>query len=78
MIIYKFNVLERLKNSGISTYKIRKDKVLSESTLQRLRQNQIVSIEIIDILCQLLNEKRPKNKLRSFLLCVTVFIVTCS
>ncbi len=54
MIIYKFNVLERLKNSGISTYKIRKDKVLSESTLQRLRQNQIVSIEIIDILCQLL------------------------
>lgn len=54
MIIYKFNVLERLKNNGISTYKIRKDKVLSESTLQRLRQNQIVSIEIIDILCQLL------------------------
>lgn len=54
MIVYKFDVLKRLKNNGISTYKIRKNKVLSESTLQRLRQNQIVSIEIIDILCQLL------------------------
>lgn len=52
---YKFNVLDALKNTGITTYKIRKDKLLSESTVQKLRRLEPVSWENIESLCKLLN-----------------------
>ena len=54
-IKYKINVLEELKAKGYSTYRIRKDKLLSESTVQKFRNNQSVSWENITTLCQLLN-----------------------
>lgn len=54
MIVYN-NVVERLANAGYSTYKIRKDKLLSESTMQKLRSGGIVTTETIDTLCRLLD-----------------------
>ena len=41
---YKINILEALKEKGYTTYYIRKNKLLSESTLQRLRNNQTISM----------------------------------
>ena len=35
-IIYKIDILEELNNIGYSTYKIRKEKILGESTIQKL------------------------------------------
>lgn len=52
---YKFNVLDALKNMGITTYKIRKNKLLSEATVQKLRKLKLVSWENIELLCKLLN-----------------------
>ena len=54
-IKYKINVLEELKAKGYSTYRIRKDKLLSESTVQKFRNNEPVSWENITTLCKLLN-----------------------
>lgn len=54
-IKYKINVLEELKAKGYTTYRIRKDKLLSESTVQKFRNNEPVSWENIATLCQLLN-----------------------
>lgn len=51
---YKFNVLDALKNIGLTTYKLRKEKLLSESTIQKLRNNQPVSWENIETICKLL------------------------
>ena len=51
---YKIAVLDALKAAGYSTYRIRKDKLLSESTVQKLRENKPTSWEIIEALCQLL------------------------
>jgi len=53
-IKYKINILEELKEKGYSTYKIRKDKLFSESTVQKFRNNETVSLENIATLCQLL------------------------
>ncbi len=53
-IRYKMDVLSTLKENGYSTYKIRKDKLLSESTLQKFRNEQPVSWENIETLCKLL------------------------
>ena len=51
---YKIDVLEALKAKGFTTYKIRKEKLLGESTLQKLRSGAGVSWESIEIICSLL------------------------
>jgi len=53
MIIYK-NVIEKLRDAGYTSYKIRETKVLSEGTMQAFRTNKPVNLKTIDALCQLL------------------------
>ena len=55
MLKYKINVLEALKANGLTTYKIRKDKLLSESTLQKLRERKPISWENIESICKMLD-----------------------
>lgn len=55
MIVYRIDVLEKLKSSGYSTYKLRKDKIMGEATIQQLRNNQLASWATIDTICRLLN-----------------------
>ena len=50
---FKVDVLAALKEKGITTYQIRKEKLLSESTVQKLRAGIGVSWENIETLCQL-------------------------
>ena len=52
---YKFDVLAALKEKGLTTYQIRKEKLLSESTVQKLRAGTGVSWENIETLCRLLD-----------------------
>lgn len=54
-IKYKIDVLEALKAAGYSTYKLRKDKLIGEATIQRLRGGEPVSWENIATLCALLD-----------------------
>lgn len=54
MIEYKMNVLSALKEKGYNTNRLRKEKLLSESTIQQLRENKIVSWYNIDKICNLL------------------------
>ena len=44
-----------MKEKNLSTYKIRKEKIISEGTLQHLRKNEPVSTESLSALCQALN-----------------------
>ncbi len=55
MIIYKINVLEALKEKGFSTYQLRKDKLIGESAIAKLRDSEMVGIKTIDTLCGLLS-----------------------
>jgi putative transcriptional regulator len=52
---FKVDVLAALKEKGITTYQIRKEKLLSESTVQKLRAGIGVSWENIETLCRLLD-----------------------
>ena len=52
---FKIDVLAALKEKGITTYQIRKEKLLSESTVQKLRAGIGVSWENIETLCRLLD-----------------------
>ncbi|MBQ2853963.1 MAG: helix-turn-helix transcriptional regulator [Oscillospiraceae bacterium] len=51
---FKVDVLAALKEKGITTYQIRKEKLLSESTVQKLRAGIGVSWENLETLCRLL------------------------
>lgn len=52
---FKIDVLAALKEKGITTYKIRQEKILSESTVQKLRAGKGVSWENLETLCRLLD-----------------------
>jgi len=54
-IQYKINVISALKHAGYSTYRLRKEKLLAESTLQKFRNNETVSWENLSTVCKLLN-----------------------
>ena len=54
-IIYKIDVLKELKEKGYNTNRLRKEKLLGEATIQKLREKQIVSWANIDTLCKLLD-----------------------
>ena len=51
---YKIDVLAALKAAGYTTYRIRQDNLLSQSTLQKLREGVGVSWDNIETLCRLL------------------------
>lgn len=54
MIRYSFDVLDELRKAGYTTYRLRKDKIMGERTIQQLRTGQIVSWATIDTICSLL------------------------
>ena len=53
-IVYN-NLLAMMEQKGLTTYKIRKEKIISESTLQKIRQNKSITTDSIAALCQVLN-----------------------
>ena len=52
---FKVDILTALKEKGFTTYQIRKEKLLSESTVQKLRAGIGVSWENLETLCCLLD-----------------------
>ena len=53
-VCYKIDIIAALKEKGYTTYRIRKDKVFSENTLQAFRTGKMVSFETVGKLCEML------------------------
>ena len=60
MFIYKFDVLDALKENGYTTTKLRKDKLLGENAIQSLRHGEMVGIIALEKICSLL-DMQPGN-----------------
>ena len=54
MIVYK-DIIPKLIEAGYNTNRLRKEKILPQSVMQRLRNNQPITTDTIDKLCTLLN-----------------------
>ena len=54
MIVYQ-DVVEKLKQKGYTTYAIRETGILSEGTMQSIREGKPVSLKTIDKICQILH-----------------------
>lgn len=60
VFVYKFDVLETLKESGYNTNKLRKEKLLGENAIQALRRGEMVGIIALEKICNLL-DMQPGN-----------------
>ena len=60
MFVYKFDVLESLKESGYNTARLRKEKLLGENAIQSLRRGEMVGIIALEKICYLL-DMQPGN-----------------
>ena len=54
MIVFK-DILQQLADAGWSTYRLRKEKLLPESVIQRLRHGEAITTTTVDTICQLLD-----------------------
>lgn len=54
-IQYKIDVLASLKSKGYTTYRLRKEKLLGESTMQKMRTGALLSWAELNTVCELLN-----------------------
>ena len=54
-LYYKIDVLQALKDAGYTTYRLRQENILSQSTLQKLRDGKMVATSNIETICGLLN-----------------------
>lgn len=55
MIVYKIDVMNALKNAGYSSYRLRKEKLIGEAMLQKIRQGKMMSWETLSKVCKMLN-----------------------
>ena len=55
MLFYKMDVLDKLSDAGYSTYRIRKEKRLSESSIQKIREGVVIGGLSLNAICEMLN-----------------------
>lgn len=54
MIVYKIDILKALAEKGYTTTKLRREKLLSESTIQRIRNGGTINTDTINGVCLML------------------------
>ena len=55
MIRYKKNILQTLKEAGVTTYRLQKDKLISAGTVQKIREgNASITSETLNVICSIL------------------------
>ena len=55
MLKYKIDILKSLKVAGYTTSRLRQERILSESTIQKIRKGEVVGIIAIERICELLD-----------------------
>lgn len=54
MYIYKIDIMKELKEKGYTANRMRKEKILSESTMQNIRNKANITLESINTICIIL------------------------
>lgn len=55
MLFWKVDIIEELKAKGFTTYKIRKEGLLAEGTMQKLRLREGVGWDNLERICKMLD-----------------------
>lgn len=54
MFKYKIDILKSLSDHGYNTSKLRKDKIMSQATMQNIRQGKGITTDTINTICLIL------------------------
>ena len=54
MIVYKIDILKALAEKGYNTTKLRREKLISEGTIQRIRKGESLSTNTLNDICIML------------------------
>ena len=57
MLRYKVDILKELKEKDYTSYRLRKDKLIGESQIQKIRKGEIASKETLNTICKLLQSQ---------------------
>lgn len=52
MIVYN-DIMKKLAEHGWSSYRIRKEKAIPEGTITRIRNNDSISMDTLNVICEL-------------------------
>lgn len=52
---YKVDVVALLKDAGYTSYRIRKEQIINQTALQKLREGKMIAWEQLNIVCTLLH-----------------------
>ncbi len=63
MIKYRIDILEELKAKGYTTYILRKNKYLSETTISNIRTGKPITMGALDAVCVMLR-KSPEEVIK--------------
>lgn len=59
-LIYKIDVLDTLKKEGYSQTRLRKEKLIGQDAIQKMRKGDMIGINVLATVCELLN-MQPGN-----------------
>ena len=54
MYYYKIDVVQALADKGYNSYKIKKDNIMSQGTLKKLKNKENVTLDTLNTICCLL------------------------
>lgn len=60
MLVYKFDVMEALREAGYTALGLKKDHILGDATMQSLRTGEMVGMKSLETICRLL-DMQPGN-----------------
>ena len=63
MIDYRIDVMKELKAAGYSSTRLRREKLLGESTMAHIRNGEGVNFETLNLICEIL-DKQPGEIIR--------------
>lgn len=52
---YKIDVLDTLKKEGYSQTRLRKEKLIGQDAIQKMRKGDMIGINVLATVCELLN-----------------------
>lgn len=55
MIRYKIDIIAELKKAGYSTYRLRKENILGQETIQKINKGKVVYGNTLDKICEMLD-----------------------
>lgn len=54
MVIYKINVMDELKKAGWNSSRLRKEKILGQSSIAKIRNKENISFDNLNKICLML------------------------